>query len=111
MLIGNTGVGKSSLGCRLLGVSPIGAKEPFEVGDSANAVTTALKHADGTWFSQPGRRLRVVDTPGDICNDKTGCCEQNRRKADKCPSLALHIRVSCVFRSGFNVVTVYFRFG
>lgn len=66
MLVGNTGVGKSSLGCRLLGTVPRGRLEkPFKIDTTAAAVTTTLQEAAGSWFGQPaGGQLTVVDTPG-----------------------------------------------
>ena len=65
MLIGNTGVGKSSLGCRLLGTLPNRSpEEPFKVAMQHSAVTLTLKTVDGTWFGEGESPLRVVDTVG-----------------------------------------------
>lgn len=65
MLIGNTGVGKSSLGCRLLGTLPNRSpEEPFKVAMQHSAVTLKLKTVDGTWFGEGDLPLRVVDTAG-----------------------------------------------
>ena len=68
MIVGNTGVGKSSVGCRMLGYKPYGVsvERPFEVAATADAVTTKVQHFDGFWLGEkdPGFPLRVVDTPG-----------------------------------------------
>lgn len=65
MLVGNTGVGKSSMGCRMLGAQPFrNPEKPFEVSDSAAACTQKLQYKEGTWFGKPGENIRVVDTPG-----------------------------------------------
>ena len=64
--MGNTGVGKSSVGCRLLGFEPAseGAK-PFRVESTGDFVTLDVNTYDGTWFGNPEEpALRVVDTPG-----------------------------------------------
>ncbi|DBA80286.1 TPA: hypothetical protein ACH3X2_007419 [Trebouxia sp. C0005] len=71
MLVGNTGVGKSSAGCRLLGFKPFGnSARPFEVAATSNAVTTKIQKQDGFWLGDPHFPLRVIDTPG--LNDPQG---------------------------------------
>ena len=72
LIVGNTGVGKSSVGCRLLGCKPFGADagdRPFKVAATSNAVTTKVQQSDGFWLGirDPGFPLRVVDTPGKHC--------------------------------------------
>ena len=68
MLVGNTGVGKSSVGCRLLGTVPFGVpgpEKPFKVAADASAVTAIVQEEAGKWFgkSELGD-LCIVDTPG-----------------------------------------------
>lgn len=65
VLVGNTGVGKSSVGCRLLGVLPNKSPEkPFKVAMQAQAVTAELQSETGVWFGEGDSPLKVVDTPG-----------------------------------------------
>ena len=68
--VGNTGVGKSSLGCRILGVLPFEsnkAKHPFKVARTAAACPMELCEASGDWLGDPSKgRVRVVDTPGEL---------------------------------------------
>lgn len=57
VLIGETGVGKSTLGNSLLG------KEVFLTGDSINAVTAKATCIKGTLLGEPdGLPIHVVDT-------------------------------------------------
>ena len=64
--MGNTGVGKSSVGCRLLGFEPASEDaKPFKVESTGQSVTLHVDTYDGTWFGNPeAPALRVVDTPG-----------------------------------------------
>lgn len=65
MVVGNTGVGKSSLGNRLLGFLPQDSQKPFVVAASGDTVTQRVQQYAGTWFGEtPGSKLVVVDTPG-----------------------------------------------
>ncbi|KAL0053937.1 hypothetical protein WJX82_001413 [Trebouxia sp. C0006] len=65
MVVGNTGVGKSSLGNRMLGFLPSQRDKPFCVAGTVKAVTEKLEQYEGTWFGEtPGSKLVVVDTPG-----------------------------------------------
>ena len=69
MLVGNTGVGKSSVGCRLLGCKPFGnnhIQRPFEVAATSESVTTNLQAHAGSWLGEVvhGFPVTIVDTPG-----------------------------------------------
>lgn len=65
MLMGNTGVGKSSVGCRLLGSGPAFPNLPFKVSGGGTAGTLDVDTAAGTWFGDETLPpLTVVDTPG-----------------------------------------------
>ena len=64
--MGNTGVDKSSVGCRLLGFEPTSEDtKPFKVESTGESVTRKVDKYDGNWFGNPEEpALRVVDTPG-----------------------------------------------
>ncbi|XP_071150360.1 GTPase IMAP family member 4-like [Mytilus edulis] len=62
VLIGCTGVGKSSVGNTLLG------KKEFEESAAANSVTSKCEVGEGTVGT---RHIKVVDTPGLISSDGT----------------------------------------
>ena len=65
MLVGNIGVGKSSVGCRLLGTLPNKRPDkPFKVAMQVGAVTAELQSGIGVWFGEGDRPLKAVDTPG-----------------------------------------------
>lgn len=66
LLLGNTGVGKSSVGCRLLGFEPgSDSDKPFKVVPSGTSVTLETLARKGTWFGKGDEpALTVVDTPG-----------------------------------------------
>lgn len=65
MLMGNTGVGKSSVGCRLLGSGPALPDRPFKVSGAGKSVTLHVDTVTRTWFGDETLpSLTVVDTPG-----------------------------------------------
>lgn len=67
LLVGDTGVGKSSVGCRLLGALPYKRHEkPFEVAKQAQACTAEFQTQSGVWFGEGDSPLKVVDTPGGL---------------------------------------------
>ncbi|KAL0054273.1 hypothetical protein WJX82_006468 [Trebouxia sp. C0006] len=67
MFIGNTGVGKSSLGNRVLGCLPSDNVSPFLTAasnEASNSGRHRLQQHEGMWFGEtPRTRLVVVDTP------------------------------------------------
>lgn len=68
MLVGCSGVGKSSLGNRMFGLMPSYPSKPFRVDDpTVYPVAGTLQAFTGTRFSdqpRPGHTLTTVDTPG-----------------------------------------------
>lgn len=65
MLVGDTGIGKSSVGDRLLGYDPTKGKGPFEVVHGCTSGTFNVDKGVGNWLGDPNNgMLVVVDTPG-----------------------------------------------
>ena len=77
LLVGDTGVGKSSLGCRLLGALPNPDLErPFRISRQVQAVAADLQIETGVWFGGGDSVLKVVDTPGKLPSHHSGTCHK-----------------------------------
>ena len=64
IIIGGTGVGKSSLANVLLGQSPDCDNCTFEVCSDLYSCTKETKYAVGNWIGIADQEFTIVDTPG-----------------------------------------------
>ena len=64
IIIGGTGVGKSSLANVLLGQSPDCDNCTFEVCSDLYSCTKETKYAVGNWIGNANQEFTIVDTPG-----------------------------------------------